>query len=226
MANELDELDESTINDQGRAVHVIEKQIKVTMEKQDKVFNIGIWFFGLIIGGTIFQFKKASARNYLRQLQQKIQHDASTIDNYLQKRVTILQNTAKLLDKSIALDKETFSQIAALRSGNGGALTDEQRNNLQSNLEVAERNINVAFEAYPDLKAHNDIAQAMQQNAYLQQEITAAREMYNDTVQRWNTEIYSWPTNKIVAAQMGLTTRIPFTASKEIKERAEKEVFF
>ena len=224
MANELDELDESTVREQGRDVHVIDKQIPVTMEKGDKVFNIGIWFFGLIIGGVIFQFKKQKARNYLRQLQQKIQHDASTIDNYLTKRVTILQNTAALLDKSIKLDKETYAQIAGLRSGT--SLTDEQRNQVQGQLDAAQRSINVAFEAYPDLKAHNDIAQAMQQNAYLQQEITAAREMYNDTVQRWNTEIYAWPTNKIVAAQMGLTTRIPFTASKEIKDRAEKEVFF
>ena len=224
MANELDEMDTSLINEQGRDVHVIEKQLPVTLETGDKVFNVGIWFFGLIIGGIIFTFKKQKARNYLRQLQQRIQHDASTIDNYLTQRVVILQNTAKLLDRSVALDKETYSQIAALRSGSA-SLTDAQRNELQGKLDSAERSINVAFEAYPELKAHNDIAQAMQQNAYLQQEITAAREMYNDTVQRWNTEIFSWPTNKIVAAQMGLTTRIPFTASKEIKQRAQ-EVFF
>ena len=224
MANELDEMDTSLINEQGRDVHVIEKQLPVTLETGDKVFNVGIWFFGLIIGGIIFTFKKQKARNYLRQLQQRIQHDASTIDNYLTQRVVILQNTAKLLDRSVALDKETYSQIAALRSGSA-SLTDAQRNELQGKLDSAEHSINVAFEAYPELKAHNDIAQAMQQNAYLQQEITAAREMYNDTVQRWNTEIFSWPTNKIVAAQMGLTTRIPFTASKEIKQRAQ-EVFF
>lgn len=224
MANELDELDETKVNEQGRDVHVIDKQIPVKMERADKVFNIGIWFFGLVIGGIIFSVKKVKAKNYLRQLQQKIQHDASTIDNYLTQRVVILQNTAKLLDRSIALDKETFTQIAAMRSG--GTLSDEQRNELQGKLDMAERSIKVAFEAYPELKAHNDIAQAMQQNAYLQQEITAAREMYNDTVQRWNTDIFQWPTNKIAAAQAGYTTRIPFIASKEIKDRAENEVFF
>lgn len=224
MANELDELDQSSINEQGRDVHVIDKQLKVTLEGRDKFFDIGIWFFGLILGGIIFAIKKTMARNYLRQLQQKIQHDASTIDNYLQQRVTILQNTAKLLDRSIKLDQETYAKIAALRSGNN--LSDDQRNQLVEGLDQAERSINIAFEAYPELKAHNDIAQAMQQNAYLQQEITAAREMYNDTVLRWNSDIFAWPTKKIVAAKMGLTTRIPFTASKEIKQRAENEVFF
>ena len=223
MANELDELDESLINENGRDVHVIEKQIPVTLEGRDKFFDIGIWFFGILIGGIIWAIKKTLARNYLRQLQQKIQHDASTIDNYLTQRVVILQNTAKLVEKSIKLDQETFVKIAQMRSGKN--LSDEERNQLEQTLDVAQNSINVAFEAYPELKAHNDIAQAMQQNAYLQQEITAAREMYNDTVFRWNREIYEWPTKKIVAAKMGLTTRIPFTASKEIKKQAESVLF-
>ena len=222
MANELDELDTTKINEGGRDIHVIDKQIKVELDGKDKFFDIGIWFFGFIIGGIIWTIMKIQARNYLRQLQQKIQHDASTSDTYLTQRVVILQNTAKLLDRSIALDKETFTAIAGLRSGH---LNDAERNELVNKLDVAERSINVAFENYPDLKAHNDIAQAMQQNAYLQQEITAAREMYNDTVLRWNTDIFAWPTKKIVAAKAGYTTRIPFTASQEIKRKAEEVLF-
>lgn len=65
----------------------------------------------------------------------------------------------------------------------------------------------------------------MQQNMYLQREITAARELYNDAVDRWNRDIFVWPAYKIVASKNGYTTRIPFVASKEIKEQA-KAVFF
>ena len=161
---------------------------------------------------------KVSAGNYLSKLQQKIQHDASQIDNYLEQRVMILQNAAKLLDKAIDLDKETFSNIAKLRS-NG------QMNEQAQSLENVSKAINVAFEAYPDLKAHNEIADAMQQNAYLQKEITAAREQYNDSVAQWNRDIFSWPTKQIVAAKRGYTTRIPFITSSEIKAKA-RDVFF
>ncbi len=87
------------------------------------------------------------------------------------------------------------------------------------------RSINVAFEAYPDLKAHQTLADAMQQNSYLQREITAAREVYNDTVLKWNTDIYRWPTKMIVAAKAGYTTRIPFSASRETKEQARAKFF-
>ena len=83
----------------------------------------------------------------------------------------------------------------------------------------------MAVEHYPELASHREIADAMQQNMYLQREITAARELYNDTVNRWNQDIFAWPTKKIVAAKNGYTTRIPFVASQEMKEQA-KGVFF
>ena len=85
--------------------------------------------------------------------------------------------------------------------------------------------INVAFEAYPELRAQDNIAEAMRQNSYLQKEITAARTLYNDTVATWNQDIFSWPTKQIVAAKAGYTTRIPFTASAEIKSAARGTFF-
>ena len=220
MANELDEMN-STPNEAGRDVHVIEKQITVKTDWRSTLFQIALWVLG-IFPGIIFAIMKIKARSYLQQLQQKIQHDASTIDNYQTQRVVILQNCAKLLDKAIDLDKTVLTDIAKYRGGN---VTDEQRNELAGKLDGLSRSINVAFEAYPDIKAHQEIADAMQQNSYLQQEVTAAREVYNDTVMRWNADIFAWPTKMIVAAKAGYTTRIPFTASKEMKEKSES-VFF
>ena len=223
MPNELDETDVSLINETGRDVHVIDKKVAVKVDWRSTVFQIVLWVLG-ILPGIIFSIMKLRAKGYLQQLQQKIQHDASTIDNYQAQRVIVLQNTAKLLDKAIDLDKTTFTEIARLRSGTRPE-ADEVRNELQGKLDVVERNINVAFENYPDLKAHAEIADAMRQNSYLQQEITAAREVYNDAVERWNTEIFAWPTKMIVAAKQGYTTRIPYIASAEIKAKSEG-VFF
>ena len=219
MANELDELT-AVPNEQGRDINVIDKQIKVTVGKGSLVFEIILWVLG-IIPGLIFLLRKISAGKYLSQLQQKIQHDASQIDNYLEQRVIILQNTARLLDKAINLDKDTFTKIAELRSGNNA----NKLNEVAASVENVNAKINVAMENYPDLRAHAEIADAMQQNSYLQREITAAREVYNDTVAQWNQAVFAWPAKQIVAAKRGYTTRIPFTASKETKEKA-REVFF
>lgn len=219
MANQLDELgmDERP---EGLDTRVIAKRIPVTVGVGSRIFEIMLWVL-FIIPGLVFLFKKIKAKNYFQQLEQKLQHNASQIDNYLEQRVVVLQNAARLVDKAIDLDKSTFEAIAKYRSG----ATDEERNEVASKIDGVSRSLNVAFENYPDLKAHNEIADAMKQNMYLQREITAARELYNDTVNAWNRDIFAWPTKQIVAARNGYTTRLPFIASQEIKEKA-KEVFF
>ena len=180
-------------------------------------------FILLFIPPLVWLYKKAKAKEHFQKLQQKIQHDASQIDNYLEQRVVILQNTAALVNKAVDLDKDTFTEIARLRAG--GPLDDNTRNQLGNAIDNVNSKINVAMENYPDLKSHQEILAAMQQNSYLQREITAAREVYNDTVQQWNMAIFAWPCKCMVAHQRGYTTRIPFTVSRETKEKA-RSVFF
>lgn len=221
MANQLDELNPE-VREEGLETNVIVKKIPAEVGIGSKIFEILLWVCG-ILPGVIFLIMKVNAQKHFDQLQQKIQRNVSQIDNYLEQRVMVLQNCARLLDKAIDLDKSTFENIAKYRSGNG--VDDEMRNEIGGQIENISRNINVAVESYPDLQAHREIADAMQQNMYLQREITAARELYNDTINQWNRDIFAWPTKKIVAAKNGYTTRIPFAASKEIKEKA-KSVFF
>ncbi len=223
MANQLNELD-PVIREEGLDTNVIAKQLPVKVGVGSKIFEAMLWV-ALIVPGVVFQIKKVQAQNYFRQLEQKIQSNASQIDNYLEQRVVVLQNCARLVDKAIDLDKSTFESIAKYRSGVNNAEGDEARNALQSSLDTIANKVNIAFENYPDLKAHDEIKSAMQQNSYLQREITAARELYNDTIYAWNRDIFAWPTKMIVAAKAGYTSRIPFIASKEIKEKA-KDVFF
>lgn len=219
MANQLDELNPE-IREEGLETNVIVKKIPAEVGVGSTVFEIMLWVCG-IIPGLIFLFMKIGAQKHFDQLQQKIQRDASQIDNYLEQRVMVLQNCARLLDKAIELDKGTFENIAKFRAG----ASDDDRNEMGAQIEAVSKSVNIAVENYPDLEAHKEIADAMQQNMYLQREITAARELYNDTIDKWNRDIFAWPTKKIVAAKNGYTTRIPFVASKEVKEKA-KSVFF
>lgn len=222
MANQLDELT-GPVLEQGRDVNVIAKQIPIKVGVGSTIFEIMLWICG-IIPGVIFLILKIKAQNYFRQLEQKIQHDASQIDNYLEQRVVILSNAAKLLDKAIDLDKDTLTQIAAYRGG-ANPDNDALRNEIATKVDNVAAKINVAFENYPDLKAHNEIADCLQQNSYLQREITAARELYNDSVNAWNRDVNAWPVKMIVAARAGYTTRIPFSTTKEIKEKAREVLF-
>lgn len=222
---QLDELN-APERPEGLDAGVIATQLPVTCGKGTKIFfNYITWLLPIpVIPKIIVMVKKAKHKQYFEQLQQKIQHDASQIDNYLEQRVVILKNCAKLLDKAIDYDQETLTKVAAYRGGVNPD-TDAERNEIAGQLDGLARSINIAVERYPDLKAHQEIADAMQQNSYLQREITAARELYNDSVNKWNSEIHAWPLKLLVADEEGLKTRIPFIASKEVKEQA-REVFF
>ena len=215
MANELDETT-GPVREEGRDVHVIDKQIPVRVGWGSTLFEVLLWVCG-ILPGLVFLFMKISARNYLQRLQQKLQQDASQIDNYLEQRVQILQNVAPLVEKAIDLDKDVMKAVAAYRGGRapeGTPTGDALRNQVAGQVDSICGRLFPQVEAYPELKAHQAIADAMQQNSYLQKEITAARTLYNDTVAQWNADIFRWPTKMIVAARAGYTTRIPFTASR------------
>lgn len=221
MANPLDEVAGPV--SEGRDARVIEKQIPVKVGVGSTIFEVILWILG-IIPGIVFLFMKINAGTYLRSLEQKIQANASTIDNYLEQRVVILQSAAKLLDKAIDLDKDVMTQVAAYRGG-VNPNNDAERNAVSGQVDRLFGEINVAFERYPDLKAHAEIESCLQQNSYLQKEITAARELYNDSVYEWNSAIQQWPTKMIVAAKAGYTTRIPFSTTAEIREKARGTFF-
>jgi len=249
MANLLDEVT-GPVNSNGRDVHVIDRQLPVEIGFGSTVFEIALWtaipvlvlLYVLIMGaalenalligvagclagvlpGVIFIFMKISARNYFRQLEQRIQAEASNIDNFLEQRVQILQNVAGLVERAVDLDKDVMKAVAALRSG---TVNDENRSKVNQQVNTAFGRLFPQVEAYPELKAHRAIADAMQQNNYLQREITAARTVYNSRVTQWNTDVFAWPTKMIVAARQGYTTRIPFTASAETREMARSKFF-
>ena len=165
---------------------------------------------------------KISAHNYFQQLEQRIQAEVSNIDNFLEQRVKVLQNVIGIVDRAIELDKDVMKSVAALR---GGSINAGNRNQINQQVDTAFGLLFPQVEAYPELRVHNALADAMQQNSYLQRAITAARTVYNSRVTQWNTDIFAWPTKMIVAARHGYTTRIPFTASAETREKARSKFF-
>ncbi|MBZ4212778.1 LemA family protein [Mycoplasma sp. U97] len=221
MANQLDELN-GPVFEEGRDVNVINKRIPIKTGKGSVVFEIILWLL-LVIPGLVFLLLKIKAKNRLAQIEQRIQHNASQIDNFLEQRVAIMQNMVSIVEKSVDLDRDVMTQVAAYRSGMN--LNDENRSQNASQIDALVGRINVQIERYPELKAHDALREAMQQNMYLQKEITAAREIYNDTVFEWNKTINQWPTYMIVASRNGYTTRIPFATSREMKQKAVSNFF-
>ena len=118
-----------------------------------------------------------------------------------------------------------MTKVAAYRSGVNPEANDAIRSQTNQQIDQLFGQINVALEKYPELKAHEAFQRCMEQNSYLQKEVTAARDLYNDSVLRWNTEIFSWPVNEYVCAKAGYTTRIPFSTTDEVRQAARGTFF-
>ena len=75
-------------------------------------------------------------------MEQRIQNAASEIDNYMEQRVVILSNAAKLVEKSIEVDKDILVDIAKYRSGN---FSEESRSDVNAQLNKATRALKCSY---------------------------------------------------------------------------------
>ena len=176
-----------------------------------------------LIPFALLFWRKKTTVSHFQALLQKINGLASEIDNYIDQQIDILKNVAPLVEKSVELDKDVMKSVAAFRGGVD--ITNENRNAVASQVNATYRALVPHMEAYPDLKAHAVIAEAMQKAEHLRKEITAARTLYNDRVTQWNREVFEWPIKRMVAAQEHYRTLVPFAIDAGRKDGAH-QVFF
>lgn len=227
------------VNKKGNEVYVAQQEVEVTPDKSANFLEYGLWGAGIALViyifatkpsdagliATIFKalcalipagwffWQKKQTESYFAAHQQKIQAAASEIDNYTANRAKILIDIYELTHGAIRLDKDVMTAVAAYRGGVN--ITPENRNQIAKTVDNAFRALLPQIEAYPDLKAHSAIEEAMRQNVYWTKEVTATRTQYNDLVSQWNRDIFQWPIKRMMAASMHLHTMIPFALSED-----------
>jgi LemA protein len=85
-------------------------------------------------------------------------------------------------------------------------------------LSGALKSLFAVAEAYPELKANQNFLQLQEELTGTEGRISYARQFYNDTVQRLNTKIQSFPAN-VLAGMFGFKEREYF----EIEDLATRE---
>jgi len=178
---------------------LVNTQLSPTIKKGSKVFEIGMWVLG-IIPGVVLQVKKNKARNYFTALDRRINSNAAQIDVYLEQRAQILRNCPGF----------TSDIDPALASG----LPSEARNITNGRIDHAYQVLIEQAKSKNGGEIPADLAASLRSDRNVQREITAARTLYNDTVNMWNTDIFMWPAKQMVAANEKLTTRPVFVGSR------------
>jgi len=159
--------------------------------------------------------------NGLIRLKNRVKEAWSDIDVQLKRRHDLIPNLVASVKGYMTHERELLEKITQFRSqaveaqkgGNSAELAkvEGQLGNMLGQLQIA-------VEAYPDLKANQNVAQLMDELADTENKIQASRRFYNGQVRDFNTKIESFPNNMIAGS-------LKFTKFEffEIADAAERE---
>ena len=203
------------INPNNKTVEEFNPNVDNTQRQaQAGAFGKAVWYFLFIL--IIPIFVHVAKRNSLLKTQMKINETASGIDVQLKKRRDTLVKLVDATKSYVKYEKSTLTELTKLRSSSFKGGKDSAK------LDSISAKILAVAENYPDLKVNSLIKETMEQAAYIEREIGAARRLYNSEVGYFNTSLFIWP-NSIIAASMKLSTLPLFVASESDKEDVKLE---
>ncbi len=155
-------------------------------------FIIFVWFIGVYnkLVGLRNQFKNAFAQ----------------IDVQLKRRYDLIPNLVETAKGYMAHEKGTLEAVIRARSSAMGAANNVNQNpgdpnairslaGAEGELTSALGRLMVVVEAYPDLKANQNMLQVQEELTSTENKIAFARQAYNDSVMIYNTQRELFPSN-------------------------------
>jgi LemA protein len=177
----------------------------------------------------------AGAYNGLVAMRNRFKGAFSQIDVQLKRRHDLIPNLIETAKGYLAHEKGTLEAVTQARTAAMGAARTAAANpasaSAMAGLAAAESQLNgvlgrlfAVAEAYPDLKANQNMIALQQELSSTENQIASARSVFNNLVVQYNTARESFPTN-LVADAMGFAPAQLFELEVE-KERQVPQVSF
>jgi len=167
--------------------------------------------------------------NGLVMLRNRFKNAFAQIDVQLKRRYDLIPNLVETAKGYMAHERETLEAViqarnqaatagkaAAQNPGDSGAMAGLM--GAEGALTGALGRLFALSEAYPDLKANQNMMQLTEELTTTENKISFARQAYNDAVMVYNTKRESFPAN-MVANTFNFTAAMLF----EIEDEAQKE---
>ena len=162
------------------------------------------WFFlALIVGAVLFAI---TIYNRLVAGRNRFKNAFAQIDVQLTRRHDLIPNLVETAKGYMAHERETLEAVINARNtavaGLKNAAKDPTDPEAMKNLAQAEQGLSGALgrlfalsEAYPDLKANENMMQLSEELTTTENKVAFARQAYNDSVVKYNTLCESFPSN-------------------------------
>ncbi|MEZ5154569.1 MAG: LemA family protein [Solirubrobacterales bacterium] len=168
----------------------------------------------ILIAGLIYIL----IRNSMIASRNRVDESWSGIDVQLKRRRDLVPNLVETVKGYATHEQQVFTKTTEARAEAMKATTVEATQQAEAKLSGALADLRAVAENYPDLRATENFQQLQRNLNEIEDEIQAARRIYNSNVQAYNTKIQIFP-NSIIANQGGFTAREFF----EIDDASERE---
>lgn len=141
----------------------------------------------------IFAIWYISTLNKLNKLIIKIDESLSGIDIALTKRYDVLTKMQEVVKAYAKHEKETLFEIVKLRKN----MSVEEKSKVNKIMDENFNKINIIAENYPELKSSENYKTLQQTIIDIEENLQAARRLYNSNISLYNQQIVSFPTSFI-----------------------------
>jgi LemA protein len=156
----------------------------------------------------------AFSYNGLVKLRERVEAAWSQIDVQTKRRHDLIPNLVETVKGYAAHERETLDRVVAARNAGVAASSPHEQAEAENQITGALRQLFALSEAYPDLKANQNFLNLQEELTGTEDRISYARQYYNDTVNRYNTKIQSFP-SVILAGMFRFQEREYFEAEGE-----------
>jgi LemA protein len=160
-----------------------------------------------------------SAFNGLVRLRNRVDNAWAQIDVQLKRRYDLIPNLVETVKGYAGHERQTLEAVIQARTAGINAQGPAQQAQAENMISGALKSLFALSEAYPDLKANQSFLNLQEELTGTEGRISYARQFYNDTVQRYNTKIQTFP-GVVIAGALHFTPREYF----EVEDTARDAV--
>lgn len=148
------------------------------------------------------------------------------VDAVLKKRYDLIPNLVASVSQYMEHEKSTLEKVTEYRAqAMKPGISDDAKIALDAKLSAALGSITVAMENYPDLKANENVMHLQRSLNEIEEQISAARRAYNQSVTDLNNAIEMFPTN-LISGWMNLQKRSVFEITVTERQNVDVDALF
>lgn len=171
-----------------------------------------------IIIGVLILLWIVGTWNSIRSLDVKVDEALSGIDVQLERRYDLLDNLFRTAKGYAKHEKEILLAVTAYRKG----MSVDEMSEVNAGITQGFEQVAVVAENYPELKANSVFLKLQKEATHIEEELQAARRLYNSNVSIYNRKIVVIP-NNIIAMCIRATKKNFFKAEEAKKKNYQIE---